>query len=298
MKRRRREPAGLMGCFVVFMAWVGAVGPAECGGQDLPPPPIQVSPSAGSSFWALKPLIDFWGAVEDFGRDSWAVASAPVRLDRSGALRLSGVLAVAGVFVAYDEEIADGLHALSNPEGSGGFLRDVGDFVEPLGLQGDTNVYFAGAAFLGYLTRQDWLKNPAKQILYSQWIGGMARQLAGHLVGRRRPHEGEGPYSFEPGDGTSFPSGHSAVAFELAAVLSHHIDRLPVSVLLYGLATAMAFQRVDSGSHWTSDAFLGSAFGYFVAKTVVATEESDRVTAEPVLHLEPGRMGFGIGIRF
>jgi hypothetical protein len=288
--------------------WISpwAVGPQECLAQGVQRPASPEARGPGSLPFqiqegpsrAAKPFIDFWGAVQDFGRDIWAVASAPARLDRSGAVTLGGVLAVAGVLYAYDEEISEAMNALSNPEGSGGVLREVGDFVEPVGLQGDTNVYFAGLAVLGYLTQQDWLKEPAKQILYSQWIGGMGRQLVGHLVGRQRPSRDEGPYSFEPGEGTSFPSGHSAVAFELATVLSHHIDRRPISVLLYALATAMAFQRVDSGSHWASDAFLGSAWGYFVARTVIATEESHRVIVEPALSVDSGKMGLGVVIHF
>ena len=261
--------------------------PAPLAAQTAEPPPL-----------AARPFVDFWGAVKDFGRDTWLVASGPSRLDRPSALKLGGVLALSGLMFAFDEELADALDADADPEGNRGFLRDVGEFVEPVGLQGDTNIYFAGAAVLGYLTRQDWLKDPAKQILYSQWIGGMGRQLAGRIVGRRRPHQGEGAYAFEPGEGTSFPSGHSAVAFELAYVLSHHIDRWPATVTLYGLAASMAFQRTDSNSHWASDAFLGSAWGYFVARTVVGAEESDRISVEPVVDGGSGRVGFGLTIPF
>jgi membrane-associated phospholipid phosphatase len=100
------------------------------------------------------------------------------------------------------------------------------------------------------------------------------------------------------GEGTSFPSGHSAVAFEIAHVLSHHIDRRPASIALYGLAATMAFQRTDSNSHWASDAFLGSSWGYFVAKSVVAAEESRRVSVEPVVESVSGRLGVGITFRF
>ncbi len=248
--------------------------------------------------WYTAPFTDFWGAAKDFGTETWLVASSPARMDRRSALEFGGVLLVGGALFALDEEIRDGLDAKVNPEGNGGFLREVGDFVEPLGLQGDTNVYFAGAAVLGYLTHQDWIKIPARQILYSQWIGGMGRQLAGHIVGRHRPSKELGPYAFETGEGTSFPSGHSAVAFELAYVLSHHIHRWPASVVLFGLAGTMAFQRADSNSHWASDAWIGSAWGLFVAKTVVAAEESDRLQIEPMVDVGSGRAGMGLRIRF
>ena len=244
------------------------------------------------------PVRDLWGATRDFGYETWLVASSPARLDRPSAVKLGGVVLTGGVLFALDEQIRDRLQTEGSPGGLHRFLRDVGDFVEPVGLQGNTNVYWAGTAILGYLTRQEWLQDPAKQVLYSQWIGGMGRQLVGYLVGRKRPGDEEGAYAFERGEGTSFPSGHSAVAFELAYVLSHHIGRWPATVLLYGLAGSMAFQRVDSDSHWSSDAWLGSAWGLLVAKTVVAAEESDRFLVEPVLDFQNGRSGMGLRVRF
>lgn len=60
----------------------------------------------------------------------------------------------------------------------------------------------------------------------------------------------------------------------------------------------MAFQRADSNSHWASDAFIGSAWGILVAKTVVAAEESERVGLEPVVDYRTGRAGLGLRIRF
>jgi hypothetical protein len=245
----------------------------------------------------FAPIGDLWGAAKDLGHAGWLLASSPARLDTRSAAKLGGVLLVGGILFVIDEEIQDGLHVEGEAQGLHGALRDTGNFIEPVGLQGNTNAYWAGAAVLGYVTRQDWLKTPAKQILFSHWLGGLGRQLAGRIVGRKRPEDGEGAYDFDPGNGTSFPSGHAAVAFELAYVLNHHIRWRPATVLLYGLAGTLAFQRADSNAHWMSDAWFGSAWGLLVAKTVVAADESERWEISPTADFTSGRTGVGVTFR-
>ena len=260
---------------------------------------LHMQPESGDSTRAkLSPLKDLWGATKDFGFATWMVASSPARLDRYSAVKLGGVLLVGGVLFALDEQIQEELQAGGEPQGLYAAVTDLGNFIEPVSLQSNTNAYWAGAAVLGYLTRQDWLRDPTKQILYSHWIGGLGRQLAGRVVGRSRPEAGAGPYEFDPGGGTSFPSGHSAAAFEIAYVLSHHIHRRPATIVLYGLAALTAFQRVESNSHWMSDAWFGAAWGYLVAKTVVSAEESDRFEVVPTLDPSTGRSGVALTIRF
>ena len=228
----------------------------------------------------VTPFVDFGHAVVDFGRDGWAVLSSPARLDRRSALELGAFLTVGGVFFLLDEGIAERLGD-GGTEGLHGSLRDAGDFFEPLALQSNTNAILAGTAALAYLTKLHWLQAPAKQLLYSQWIGGLVRQGTGRIIGRLRPNQTSDAYAFEPGTGTSFPSGHSAVAMEIATVLSHHIGSRPVSVALYGAAATVVFQRVDSRGHWASDAWFGAGLGYLVAKTVIRTEESRRTSIQP-----------------
>ena len=91
---------------------------------------------------------------------------------------------------------------------------------------------------------------------------------------RPRPYTGESPTSWngpklKTGD-TSFPSGHTTVAFSLASVIAEEYGTNPfVPPIAYGLATLTAFARIYDNKHWASDAFFGAAIGYFVGKTVV-----------------------------
>ncbi len=232
-----------------------------------------------------------------FGRDLWAVVSFPSRLDQDGWLTLGGVVAVGGALYSADLEITRATlrQAGHQPHDA---LRDVGDFFEPIGLMGNTNAYWAGGIVVGYVTGQEWLRAPARDLLVSHWIAGVMRNPVRDLVGRRRPADGVGARTFVRGEGTSFPSGHSSTIMQVATILSHHIDRKWASVLLYGAAASVVFQRVDDEKHWASDAWIGAAWGWGVARTVLANRtDGARGPPGPALVLAPGPGGLGLAIR-
>lgn len=65
----------------------------------------------------------------------------------------------------------------------------------------------------------------------------------------------------------SFPSGHSAAAFALAAVLAMYYRRL--RWLFWLLAIGCAFSRYLNAVHWPSDCWAGAALGYTVGWLVL-----------------------------
>lgn len=252
-----------------------------------------VGTASGDHHALLRPLVDLGGAVVDFGTDAWGVVKAPTELDRSGWLQFGGVVATGAALYLVDDEIQGRLED-HPPSALRRGIRDVGDFFEPLGLMGKTNAYYAGAATLFYFAGQERLQLLFKELLYSHWIAGGSRQLVGRAVGRVRPRDGGTASTFEPGEGRSFPSGHSSTIVQLAHVLAHHIDWTPASVALYGLAGTVVFQRVDSGAHWTSDAWIGAAWGLAVANVVIRLEEEGRLPARASLGMSPTPHGVGI----
>ncbi len=69
------------------------------------------------------------------------------------------------------------------------------------------------------------------------------------------------------GVNTSFPSGHAAAAFSIAAVFSHRYRQHRwVPWVAYGMASAIGFSRVTTQAHFPSDVFLGAALGYTITK--------------------------------
>jgi membrane-associated phospholipid phosphatase len=236
--------------------------------------------------------------VTVFLSDLGYVVSSPARMDRSSALWTAAVLGTTGLLYACDQELFD---ATQRAHGNGAYdliVEDVGDFIEPVGNMGNTNAfYFAGWA-VGHALQIPPLKVIPFQFLESHAISGGIRNLAEISVGRFRPAAGRGPRHFESGDGTSFPSGHASVAFELATIVSHHARSQPVSVLCYGLATALAVQRVDSKSHWPSDAFLAAATGHVIARTIVRRQDRREAAHAPAVGLLPDPRGVRVVVTF
>lgn len=70
------------------------------------------------------------------------------------------------------------------------------------------------------------------------------------------------------GAGSSFPSGHTILAFSLATVIARRYGkRHPwVRWVAYGSAGLVGFSRVTLQAHFPSDVFLGAALGYSIAR--------------------------------
>lgn len=236
---------------------------------------------------------DLGHAGKTFVSDAVHIYTAPARLNTESALRWGGILALTGAIYAYDQGISDEFK--SNRERSP--LREIVDTVEPiesLGHMGKTNIYYFGTLTLGYILRIESLTLVSAQILESLFIAGGVKNLANVVVGRRRPHEEQGPRSFKFNDGTSFPSGHASNLFQVATVLSHHVEWLPFQVGVYSLAAAVALQRVTSEGHWPSDVFLAAAFGRAVAKEVLKRHDERDSRRSPKVSVIP--CGFGLGV--
>jgi PAP2 superfamily protein len=72
------------------------------------------------------------------------------------------------------------------------------------------------------------------------------------------------------GGGRSFPSGHSATSFALAAVIAHcYPHKKWIKWTAYTLATGVALSRYPAKKHYPSDILFGSTLGY-VAGTYLA----------------------------
>ncbi|MDP9055695.1 MAG: phosphatase PAP2 family protein, partial [Acidobacteriota bacterium] len=76
--------------------------------------------------------------------------------------------------------------------------------------------------------------------------------------------------TFYEGAGTSFPSGHSILAFGVATVVARRYGNHKwVPYASYGAAALVAFSRVTLSAHYVSDVFLGAALGYSVSRFAV-----------------------------
>jgi len=92
----------------------------------------------------------------------------------------------------------------------------------------------------------------------------MVAEVLKYSMGRERLLQGNGGAFFQ--GGTSFPSGHTTVAWAAAGVLAHEYPGPLTKILAYGLAGAVSYSRVRAKQHFPSDVFIGGMLGHMVAQ--------------------------------
>jgi membrane-associated phospholipid phosphatase len=69
---------------------------------------------------------------------------------------------------------------------------------------------------------------------------------------------------------TSFPSGHTTLAFAAATVYAmEYSDRPAIKILSYGAASIIGLSRITENKHWASDVLIGGILGHLIGRQVV-----------------------------
>lgn len=121
-----------------------------------------------------------------------------------------------------------------------------------------------GTILTGLIAGDDDIARAGGRITGSLVTAGVSNGIIKYVVGRTRPnHSSEpDPNEFAPFSGNvSFPSGHTAMAFALAASVSNEVHFWPAQVGLYGAATLTGWSRINDNKHWLSDVLGGAAVG-------------------------------------
>jgi len=129
-------------------------------------------------------------------------------------------------------------------------------------------VPMVGAGLLvGQLTGQRSVTRVALRAGGAVAIAGGITTAVKFVIGRSRP-EGDGDADlFRPLSGwSSFPSGHTAVAFALATAIADETRDPWSDAALYGAATLTALARLNDDRHWASDVFVGALVGHLSAR--------------------------------
>lgn len=177
-------------------------------------------------------------------------------------LTVAGLLfagALAGDYEFRDESqerrngLSDGLARVGNTFGDWRFI-----------VPGLTVGYLAGDIAGSGGVREAVVQAGAAAALATGLAGGL--KLA---VGRARPYAAGNSFEFRPFSGaTSFPSGHTAVAFALATAVADHTHDGWSDYVLYGAATLTALSRVNDNKHWATDVLAGGLVGHLSARWV------------------------------
>lgn len=171
------------------------------------------------------------------------------------------------IIPSWDKSLLDGLIAWGR-DGIGRFFAQAAYWAGHGAVQIAICLLWMGAAKY-YKSKPDLYQGAAG--LAAVIGSGILVQIIKHLVGRARPRMTLPPWEhFGPSfdsDLHSFPSGHTATSFALAAVLAARFPRQ--AWIFYGVAGVVGVGRVLGGSHYPSDVLagviLGLVVGWFLA---------------------------------
>ncbi len=189
------------------------------------------------------------------------------------ALIIAGALLVSGMF---DTPLNQGMQAWRTPT-TNSFARIGNKFgAGQLLAPALATAWVAGAA-LG----DDGVRRASGHALVAAGAAGLAVTALKWTVGRGRPSNGfdAGQFDAFEFEDSSFPSGHTAMAFSVASSLSRDIRGRWDDVALYGAATLTGLARMNDNKHWLSDVVGGAVIGIFAGKW--ATRGNRKVAAGP-----------------
>ena len=139
-------------------------------------------------------------------------------------------------------------------------------------------LFVIGKAFSGTMNYAGTsLSYTGKALMLSFFAAGISVQILKHIIGRARPAITEsfvmiGPTLEKRYD--SFPSGHSAVVFCFACVLSRQFPQFRIA--FYCIASIIGLMRVVDLSHFPSDVAAGALLGVIIGNILWEIQDERR----------------------
>ena len=189
---------------------------------------------------------------------------------------------VAGALSFADEPIQKGALKLRNNNpgiaNTGKYISNFGGIYEIVGL--------ATFGAYGFITKNEKVKTTTLLATQAYIAAGAVESVAKFISGRTRPsyyaagEEAEprflGPFSRTATtvsgkkQYSSFPSGHTTVAFAAATVFAlEYKDKPIIPIIAYSAATMIGLSRITENKHWSTDVLVGAALGFLTGKEVV-----------------------------
>lgn len=209
--------------------------------------------------------------------------TGPFNASKKSWIKAGQFALVTGALFFADESIQKQAVKLRN---NSGIVRNVSGFVTDFGglYEGYT---LASLAAYGFLFKDEKIQTTTLLATQAYITGASVMTIVKYLTGRQRPSyygtdtiEAEpifhGPFSPKGRSyngkhiSSSFPSGHSTVAFAAATVFAmEYKDKPWVPVLAYSAASLISLSRITENKHWATDVLVGAGLGYLSGRQVV-----------------------------
>jgi membrane-associated phospholipid phosphatase len=134
-----------------------------------------------------------------------------------------------------------------------------------------------GSYVLGKLNHNSYMADTAWLAGEAGLNGFITSYALKSILGRQRPTEGNGQGDFFSG-GQSFPSEHAMAAWSVATVYSARYPGTLTKLAMFGGASLITTSRVIGQKHFASDAFVGSALGYYFGRQALQRYQREHAT--------------------
>ena len=140
---------------------------------------------------------------------------------------------------------------------------------------------FAGIATYGIVFKNEKLRTTTYLATQAYITSTLWSTLFKTLSGRERPGSRNfqaveyspgfhGPFYNLKNGNSSFPSGHSTLAFAAATVYAKEYKNIPaIPIIAYSVASLVSLSRITENRHWTTDILAGAALGFLSGTQVV-----------------------------
>lgn len=193
-----------------------------------------------------------------------------------------GKFAVAAVALGFADETIQRSALNLRKENPG--IEKLGKFISNFGGAYEAYTLAAFGAY-GIIFKSQKVKTTTLLATQAVITGGLVESVLKTLTGRLRPNyyapgsEAEpsfkGPFVNTSRDyngkrsNSSFPSGHTTVAFAAATVFAIEYKNKPyIPIIAYSASTLIGLSRITENKHWATDIFTGAALGYLTGRQV------------------------------
>jgi len=213
--------------------------------------------------------------------------SAPFHIKQKDYPKIAAFGFIAGGLMWADESIN---HFAVNLRNNNSTVVNVSKYTTRFGGQYEVATLLALGSY-GFIFQNEKIKTTTLLATQAYLSSALIFESMKFLTGRQRPNyydpkTGEndptfhGPfYQFKKTSSgtkpptsayTSFPSGHTCVAFAAATVyaMEYH-DRPLIPIISYSAASLIGLSRITENKHWASDVFVGAVLGYLCGRQVV-----------------------------
>jgi membrane-associated phospholipid phosphatase len=227
-----------------------------------------------------------------FGHEEYRIWSSPFRASSYDAHTIKKYVipfaVIAGALIATDTRTADALPNTSDQVTWSGRVSQLGAAYTLAGASGAT-------ALLGHAFGNDHALETGllalEALAHTQVVVFGIKQI----TNRSRPDRNDDVAGFWKG-GDSFPSGHAASAFSVAAVFAYEYrEHIAVPITAYTIAGAVSVSRLGARRHWLSDIFVGGSTGFLLGRYVYRKHHDPSLPGNPVQRSSAPEIRIGAG---